>query len=240
MREWIDITRTLSNSMIHWPGDPPFNWERVSDITGPGTCNLSQISTGVHIGTHIDAPLHFIPDGMDIVELPLSQLCGPAMVVDIPAARDMTIEDLESADIERGERVLFRTANQALWDKPDFDESFYGISGEAAMWLVDHEVPLVGVDYLSVDGYNQSTRPAHYALLGNGVIIIESLDLSQVRPGRYELVALPLKIAGSEASPARVIIRKMRRRPLRIVREAITGVEGQGRGTLVTEGLGKS
>src|SRR5688500_4962513 len=101
MRKWIDITRTLSNSMIHWPGDPPFHWERASDITDPGTCNLSQISTGLHIGTHIDAPLHFIPGGMDIVELPLTQLCGPATVVDIQVARDISIEDLEQADIRR-------------------------------------------------------------------------------------------------------------------------------------------
>jgi arylformamidase len=224
MKEWIDITRTLTDGMIHWPGDPPFHWERYNDLNGPGTCNLSRISTGVHIGTHIDAPLHFIDNGMDIAEIPLVQLCGPAIVVDVDAARDVAIEDLQDAGIKPGERVLLRTVNQALWDKPEFDPSYYGISADAAMWLVDNRVPLVGVDYLSVDAYRLKEQPAHLALLGNGVVIIEGLDLSKVKPGRYEMVALPLKIAGSEAGPARVIIRKLRRRPMQLVRETM-GVE---------------
>jgi len=211
MSDWIDLTRTLTNSIIHWPGDRAFHWRRVADLAGPGTSNLSVIRTNVHAGTHIDAPLHFIADGMDIAEVPLAQLCGPAVVVDLPAARDVAAEDLEDAGIKPGERVLLRTVNQALWEKPEFDESFFGVSGDAAMWLVDHEVPVVGVDYLSIDPYHDAEKPAHYALLGNGIVIIEALDLAHVEPGRYEMVALPLKIAGSEASPARVIIRPLNR-----------------------------
>ncbi len=209
MADWIDVTRTLTNSMIHWPGDTTFHWRRVADITGPGTANLSEISTCVHTGTHIDAPLHFMADGLDVAELPLAKLCGPAVVVDFPETRDVTLEDLENVGIEPGMRVLLRTANQALWDEPEFNESFFGITGDAAMWLVDQDVPVVGVDYLSVDGYHNAEKPAHYALLGNGIIIIEGLDLSQVTPGCYEMVALPLKIAGSEGSPARVILRPL-------------------------------
>ncbi len=206
---WIDITRTLTNGMIHWPSDTPFQWERISDITGPGTSNGSRISTGVHLGTHIDAPLHYIAGGKDVTELPLAKLCGPAIVVHVNAPRDVLVEDLEAAGVQRGERVLLRTANEALWLKPEFDENFFAISPDAAMWLVDHEAPLVGIDYMSVDHYHDTARPAHYALLGNDIIIVESLDLSQVEAGRYELVALPLKIAGSEGSPARVIIRPL-------------------------------
>ncbi len=206
---WIDITRTLTNGMVHWPGDPPFRWQRVADINGPGTANVSQISTSVHNGTHIDAPLHFIEGGADIVEIPLSVLCGPALVVDVEADRDVEIEDLEDADIEKGDRVLFRTVNRSLWESGEFGESYRALSGDAAMWLVDHGVQLVGVDYLSVDGYHSPGKPAHYALLGNGVIVIESLLLDHVEPGRYEMVALPLKIASAEASPARVIIRPL-------------------------------
>lgn len=209
MADWIDISRTLTNGIIHWPDDPPFRWERVRDIDGPGTCNLSRIETSVHIGTHIDAPLHFLSDGTDVAEIPLSKLCGPATVVHIEGEHDVTAEDLEGAKITPGDRVLLRTPNAALWDKPDFDEDFFAISGEAAMWLVDHEVPLIGIDYLSVDGYRNESKPAHYALLGNGVIIIEGLCLADVEPGRYELVALPLKIANSDGSPARVIIRPL-------------------------------
>jgi arylformamidase len=208
--EWIDVTRTLTNGIIAWPSDPPFEYERISDITGPGTANLSRISTGVHIGTHIDAPLHFIPGGADIVEIPLSQLCGPALVVELPEPRDIALEDVHRLRLVAGDRVLFKTANSALWERGVFDENFFGLSGDAAMWLVEQSVSAVGVDYLSVDGYRSETKPAHYALLGNGVIIIESLDLSRVTAGRYEMIALPLKISGSEAAPARVILRPMK------------------------------
>jgi arylformamidase len=207
MSDWIDVTRTLSNGIIRWPEDPPFKWQRNRDILGPGTSNLSEMSTSVHIGTHIDAPLHYIADGKDISEVPLEKLCGPATVVHVQAPRDIVVADLEAAKIPKGDSVLFRTANEALWDKAEFDENFYAISADAAMWLVDQEVCAVGVDYLSVDAFNSTDSPVHYALLGNGILVIESLDLSKVEPGRYEMVALPLKIAGSEAAPARVIIR---------------------------------
>jgi arylformamidase len=207
---WIDITRTLTNGMIHWPGDPPFRWERFEDLGGPGSANVSRIETSVHVGTHIDAPLHYIQNGNDVAEVPLSKLCGLAVVVHVMAARDITVEDLQAAEIRAGERVLLRTANESLWEKQEFDPDFFGISGDAAMWLVDQGAPLVGVDYLSVDGYHDEAKVAHHALLGNDVIVVESLDLSAVEEGRYEMVALPLKIAGSEGSPARVIIRPIR------------------------------
>jgi arylformamidase len=209
MSEWIDVSRTLTNAMPFWPDDPPFHWERVSDISGTGTANVSRITTSVHVGTHIDAPLHFINEGQDITELELSRLCGPGVVIHLPEPRDVEARDLESAKIPPGHRVLIRTANEALWDEPEFRRDFFGLSGEAAMWLVDRDVPLVGVDYLSVDRYDNNEKPAHYALLGNGVIIVEGLDLSRAAPGRYEVVALPLKIAGSDGSPARVIIRPL-------------------------------
>ncbi len=210
MSDWIDLTRTLENGMIHWPGDPPFQWRRVAEITGPGTCNLSEIQTCVHIGTHIDAPLHFIAGGGDVASLPLSKLCGPAIVVDVPEPRDVRVGDLERAGIRPGERVLLRTLNRDLWAKGIFDEGFFAIDGDAARWLADHDVPTVGVDYLSVDGFHHREKSAHYALLGAGVVIIEGIDLARIRPGRYEMVALPLKIAGSDGSPARVIIRPVR------------------------------
>lgn len=83
MAEWIDITPTLTNGIVHWPTDPPFRWQRLEDITGPGTANVSQFSASTHIGTHINAPLHFIEGGADITEVPLSVLCGPALVIEV-------------------------------------------------------------------------------------------------------------------------------------------------------------
>jgi len=208
MSEWIDITRTLSKGMVQWPGDRPFDCRRIVGPIGPDPCNVSTIDTCVHVGTHIETPLHFIKDGMDIADVPLAKLCGPAVVVDIPEARDIEMEDLQKAGIEPGLRVLMKTANAKLWDKPQFDSNYHSMSVEAAMWLVDHEVPLVGIDYLSVDRYENDDSPVHRALLENGVIIIEGLDLSHVGPGLYEMAGLPLKLAGSEAAPARVIIRE--------------------------------
>jgi len=207
MGDWIDITRSLTTGMIQWPGDPLFRCRRFAHRTGPDTSNVSEISTCVHVGTHIEAPLHFVPDGRDIADVPLSQLCGPAVVVDVAADRDIVVEDLKEVDLCKDDRVLFRTVNRKLWEKATFDEHFGGISDEAALWLVAQGVQVVGVDYLSVDGYQAAGYPAHQALLGNGVVIIEGLDLSAIVPGRYEMVALPLKIAGCEASPARVVIR---------------------------------
>jgi arylformamidase len=209
MSHWIDISRTLTNGIIHWPGDQDFHWERITDMGRESPANVSTISTTVHIGTHIDAPLHFIPGGDDVAQLPLARLCGPTKVVEMLEPRAIEVADLEKARIPKGHRVLFKTANALLWDKPDFDPKYVGLSGEAAMWLVDNETPLVGVDYLSVDPFEAEGSPAHHALLGNNVIIIECLDLEPVDEGVYEMVALPLKIANSEASPARVILRAL-------------------------------
>jgi arylformamidase len=209
MTDWIDITHMLHEDMPQWPGDPPYQLRRVEEITGPGTANLSQLSTSVHIGTHVDAPLHYFPTEADVAALPLEKLCGPALVVHVTAPRDIEVADLEPAGIKSGDRVLLRTANEALREKRAFDEGFFGLTGQAARWLADRGVVLVGIDYFSVDNYREETRPAHYALLGKGVVVIEGLDLAGVAPGRYELVALPLKMAGSEGSPARVIIRPL-------------------------------
>ncbi|MHC4442717.1 MAG: cyclase family protein [Planctomycetota bacterium] len=210
MSQWIDITRTLSKGIIQWPGDPPFDCREVSEIIGPASCMVSKIETCAHVGTHIDAPLHFIKGGMDIAEVPLSKLCGRVVVVEVPSPEDIGIQQLENAGITPGHGVLFKTLNQQLWDKPEFDKNYVGITSDAAIWLVDHQIPLVGVDYLSVDRWENTNMPVHQALLGNGVIIIEGLDLSETSPGEYELAALPLKIAGCEAAPARVIVRKLR------------------------------
>lgn len=206
---WIDVTRTLHNGMIHWPGDRPFAWRRVAEITGPGTCNLSEITTSAHVGTHIDAPLHFIADGADIDRIPLDRLCGPAVVVEMLDPRDVQTGDIEKAGIEAGDRVLFKTINGMLWAKGEFDARYVGVSGEAAEWLVRRVVPAVGVDYLSIDRFDSHEKAAHYALLGAGIPVIEGLDLSAVAVGRYEMVALPLRIPGSDGSPARVILRRL-------------------------------
>jgi arylformamidase len=206
---WIDVSRPMQEGMVHWPGDRPFERRREGRIRGPGTCNTSSISCSVHIGTHIDAPLHFIADGPDIDSLGLDALCGPARVVQIDAPRDVAAADLDGQEIKPGDRVLFKTPNQARWASGAFDTAFHAIGADAARWLVQRGVVAVGIDYLSIDPYDSTDKPAHYALLGAGVVVIEGLDLSQVGPGRYEMVALPLRLVGSDGSPARVILRPL-------------------------------
>ncbi len=207
MSPWTDITRTLRPGMIHWPTDRGFQLNRVEAWSGPGTFNLSEIRTSVHVGTHIDAPRHFTRDGAAIADLPLSRLCGPATVVDFPERRHVTAADLEAGQIPPGDRILLKTTNSRLWDLPAFDERYVGLMLDAARWLVDRSTPLVGTDYLSVEPYDSPGQPVHQLLLGAGVILVESLQLDAVTPGRYELIALPLKIEGADGSPARVIVR---------------------------------
>lgn len=210
MTDWIDLTFTLTEQTVQWPDDPPYRIRRVLNIKKSGDCNLSEIQTGVHAGTHMDAPLHFIEGGMDIASVPLSVLCGPAVLVEVHEPRDVIAADLEQADIRPSDRVLLKTANQQLWNKSTFDDNFYAISAEAAHWLIQRQVPLVGIDYLSADGYRQNQHPAHFVLMGKGVVLVETLNLAAVGAGRYELIALPLKLAASEGSPARVIVRPIR------------------------------
>ncbi|HSW46735.1 MAG TPA: cyclase family protein [Phycisphaerae bacterium] len=207
MSEWIDISRPLRPGMLHWPGDRGFELRVVERIGGPGACNLSEIHTSAHIGTHVDAPRHVIEGGQDVAALPLGRLCGPATLIELAAEGGIAAADLARAGIPRGDRVLIRTANSRLWDLPRFSEQYVFLAEEAGRWLVDREVPLVGIDYLSVDRYEAADHPVHRLLLGAGVVVLEGLALDGVGPGRYELVTLPLKIEGGDGAPARVVLR---------------------------------
>ncbi|HOW72969.1 MAG TPA: cyclase family protein [Phycisphaerae bacterium] len=207
MGNWIDITRTLKPGIVHWPGDLAFELRRVATLTGPSTANLSEIHTNVHAGTHVDAPLHYIDGGMDVASLPLERLCGPATVVDVAQEGDVTAEDIHRASIPPGDRVLLRTTSGRLWSKSTFDQQFFALTADAACLLVEIGTPLVGVDYLSVDRFDAGDAPVHRILLGAGVIILEGLDLDTAPAGRYELIALPMKIAGADGSPIRAMIR---------------------------------
>jgi arylformamidase len=207
MSEWIDVTRLLDENTVCWPGDTPFSRRQVSALPDGDACNLSDFESCLHIGTHIDAPLHFIDRADDVSQIPLSRLCGRARVVAFPQQRHITASDLQRAEIERSDRLLLKTSNERLWRDTHFREDFIAITADAADWLVEQGIQLVGIDYLSIDPFKDQAHPAHHALLAAGVPIIEGLDLSSVQPGIYEMVALPLRIRGAEASPARVILR---------------------------------
>ena len=188
----IDVSVPVRPGMITYPGDPEVRLERVSSIADGDAANLSRLDLGVHSGTHVDAPLHFVEGAPSVEALPLDVLVGPCVVVD----------GLEPAAVPHGaERVLFKTPNSRLWDLGEFSEDFVGLDGQAAQALVERGVRLVGIDYLSI-----GDEEAHHVLLEAGVVAVEGLDLREVEPGEYRLVCAPLKLVGAEGAPARVLL----------------------------------
>jgi arylformamidase len=202
-----DVTVGISPQMPVWPGDPAVQLERVAAIASGANANVSRLTCGVHTGTHVDAPLHFIDGAAPIESLPLKLLTGRAYVVNLPSAKVIDEATLKAAGLPpRTRRVLFRTRNSELWAKEKaFQTDFVAVDASGARWLVKKGVQVVGIDYLSVAPYGQS-KETHRTLLEAGVIVIEGLDLSRVTQGRYSLCCLPLKLMGSDGAPARVIL----------------------------------
>lgn len=204
-----DISLTISPHLPTWPGDPSVVLERVSKMEEGASANVSRIVMGVHTGTHVDAPLHFISDGKPVDGLSLRMLTGRAYVLRLPDSVDLiTAKVLEKAEIPpRTRRLLFRTRNSNIWEQGDrvFKEDFVGISADAADLLVKRGVKLVGVDYLSVAPFHDSA-PTHKILLKAGVVVVEGLNLGGITQGRYTLYCLPIKLEGSDGAPARAIL----------------------------------
>lgn len=206
---WIDISVPLYTGMPHWPGDPGFEAGLFKSIEGGAVCNLTRLSTSAHIGTHMDAPRHFIRDGITMEKMPLDSVIGPCRVVEIKHKVAITPEELKPLKLKSGERVLLKTRNsRRSWKMAQFDNDFIYISKEAAQHIVDCGVKTVGVDYLSVGGFYKDGVETHHVLLGAEVWIIEGLNLAKIKPGRFDLVCLPLKILGSDGAPARAVLRR--------------------------------
>jgi arylformamidase len=204
-----DVTRPIEISMPIYGDEPRPEIGRIKQRVKGDTSNLTRLAMSVHTGTHVDAPCHFIEGAPGVDSWPLEQLCGPALVVAIANERAVEVSDLERARIPAGtERVLFKTRNGALWDEPRFREDYVFISPEAARWLAQLRVRLVAIDYLSVEKFGSKEPRTHLQLLENRIAIVEGVDLRAIEPGVYELFALPIKLAGSDGGPARVILRQ--------------------------------
>jgi arylformamidase len=193
---------------VHWPSDPPISIKRIQDIEEGATANLSTISMGAHSGTHVDAPIHFIRQGKGIDHIPLDTLVGKARVIEIKDQESITPEELASHRPRRNERILLKTRNSSeVWQKDKFIEDFVFISDAAADFLVNRGILLVGIDYLSVGSFKHGGSYVHKTLLSGGIWIIEGLNLSDVTPGKYDLICLPLRIVGGDGAPARAILK---------------------------------
>jgi len=199
--EIIDVSVPVGPGMVTYPGDPPVVLERVSSIADGAGYNLSRLDFGVHSGTHVDAPLHFVDGAASAGMLPLDVLIGPALVVDATAAEG-SLGGADLGSVPDGvERVLLKTRNSELWARESFSPEFVSLDAEGARVLVDRGVRLVGIDYLSI-----GDEDAHHVLLEAGVIAIEGLDLRGVDPGEYQLICAPPKLVGAEGAPARTVL----------------------------------
>jgi len=181
------------------------------DIGRGDDCNVSRLAMGVHTGTHMDGPVHFRHGAAGLDEMPLAATLGEARVVEITDPHEVTVDELRDHHLRPRERVLFRTVNSArCWQTDEFVEDFVHISEGAAVHLAETGVQTVGIDYLSVGGYFADGAKVHRILLDAGIWIIEGLDLSAVRAGRYEMICLPVKLHESDGAPARAILRPLR------------------------------
>lgn len=203
-----DISLTLSPQSIRWVTAQPLELIERKRMSRGDTNNSSSIHTSVHAGTHVDAPFHFVPDGVTIESLPLETFIGPARVCDVEAGTHITAADVANLILQGETRVLFKTRNSTLLKKGVYDPSFAPFSVDGAKALVDLGVKLVGLDYLSAAAADEQV-PVHRAFLDHGVILLEGIDLSEVPPGRYELFCPPVKLAGSDGAPCRAVLREL-------------------------------
>jgi arylformamidase len=208
---WIDVTVPVRTGMVCWPDDPPVRVDRVSDVDRGDEATVSRLSLGAHTGTHVDAPAHFLRGGAGVDAIPIDATVGPARVVLLPGVGAIGPDQLAAIEPVAGERILLHTDNSALWRSDRFSKRYAHLTTAAAELLVDRRVRTIGIDYLSIEAFGAPGHPAHRVLLAAGVCILEGLDLSAVDPGDYDLVCLPLRVAGADGAPARAVLRRRAR-----------------------------
>lgn len=202
-----DITVPVRPGMVVYEGDPDIQLERVESIADGAAANVSRLIASVHTGTHIDAPVHFIPGAESVEVTPLDALIGPAFVADATALKgNIDAKAVRSLNLPDGcERVLFHTRNSDLWSLGTFSRDFVAVTPDGAAELVRRGLRLVGIDYLSLAPFDDPV-PTHVTLLEAGVVILEGLDLGGVPAGEYTLVCLPLLLEGADGAPARAVL----------------------------------
>jgi arylformamidase len=209
-----DVSLPLSAATTIYPGDPGIEISPWKTLAAGDAANVSLLHFGAHSGTHVDAPAHFIDGGARVESLPLDSLVGEARVVEVPDDVKVIDENFITVNaLENCQRILFKTRNSDFWHRPEqrFRVDYTYLDASAAAKLVDSGIKLVGIDYLSVEEFASQKHETHHTLLSKGVVILEGLDLGAVPAGQYELICLPLKIAGGsgDGAPARAILRTL-------------------------------
>src|SRR5215469_11090630 len=201
--KWLDVSVPIYTGMVHFPGNPSIEIDTITHVDRGDICTLSALKMGSHTGTHIDAPIHFLPGGAGTEEVPLNHLIGPARVIEIKDPDAVKAEELRVHNLGVRERLLFKTSNsQRCWKTSQFVPDFVSIAEDAASYLASLNTLAVGIDYLSA-----GSPETHRTLLGAGVVIVEGLNLTGISQGHYELLCLPLKIVGGDGALARVLLR---------------------------------
>jgi arylformamidase len=205
----FDVTVPMTPDMPLYPGDPPFRFEWARTIAGGATSNNSRLTLGSHTGTHLDAPLHFIPGGGTVESVSPEALVGPCVLVDVGDADLITREVIERLNLAGRRRILFRTKNSA-WIAKRFHQPFVAFSADGAQYLAVLGPMLIGIDAPSLDPRGTIGHPAHLAILGSRTIkgAIEWLNLAGLATGEYELFCGPLRVVPGEAAPCRVFLRR--------------------------------
>ena len=200
-----DITVPLSSDLPIYPGDPGIDIDPFSRISQGDSANVSRISMGSHSGTHMDAPYHFDDAGTTVDEIALETVIGKALVLEILGVKEIGRQELEPFRIEGEERLLLKTDNSKLWRQKGFFEGYAALTKEGAQYLRDAGVRLVGIDYLSIEGFHGG-GDVHRTLLEDGILVIEGLNLDGIKAGHYQLICLPLKLKGGDGAPVRALL----------------------------------
>ena len=214
---WIDATATLATGRTPvYEGDAPIVFTFLKEMRKGDALTLSKYDLGAHSGTHVDAPMHYIKDGAPIDQVTIESLIGPARVIVIPdSVQAITAAELTRHDWRSAERILFRTrsSSHGWMDSSRFHRDFAYVAGDAAEEMAAAGIKLVGIDYISAEQFAAPAPLAHRALLGKGIPIVEGLDLRNAPAGDYDLIILPMRVAGHEGAPARAILRSVLRVP---------------------------
>jgi arylformamidase len=203
VRRLIDISPVVTPALAGWPGDTRYAVEPRWSLAGGDSCTVARVTLSAHLGAHVDAPLHFARGGDDAASLDLAPFIGPARVVQCPGIA--AIGPDEALWAAGAERVLYRVLPEGAGE--GFTDAFAPLTPDGARTLARLGVRLFGTDAPSVDPADSRTLDAHHALREAGIAILEGLSLAQVTAGDYELIALPLRWRGADATPVRAVLR---------------------------------
>jgi arylformamidase len=202
-----DVSVPIRSGGLVYPGNPEIDITLQQAVARGAGANVSAIKFGSHTGTHADAARHFFDDGQTVDKIPLDRLIGPALLIGFADdVRAIGAADLAQHDLGGKKRILLRTRNSALLSNREFAADYTYLAPDGAQYLVDNNVELVGIDYLSIEQFHSGHHQTHRILLERSVVIVEGLDLSAPPPGEYQLICLPLRIEGCDGAPARAVL----------------------------------